>query len=586
MTEPNTNRDAAGEGSATCKAGALGGPRKSASTPLSDKVSCPIESDANGVWRLPGAGVFNYTDGESHERYLREVLQKASDLSSDSYELEGYIRDWVTEYHLSRKRSQLLRGFTFVRGAKVLEVGCGCGAITRYLGETFVDVVAIEGSLPRATLARMRTRGMPNVSILNAPFQDIPFATRFDIIFCIGVFEYSKLFVKGNDPHDAVLRCFKDILAPGGAVVVAIENQFGLKYFASSAEDHNGIMFDGLEGYPRYDTHRTFGHGELKERLATHFAHTKFYFPYPDYKLTSAVLSEDAFGRANLGELVGNFAPRDYSKARAPAFNQRLVLMELARNRMLPLFANSFLVVAGNAGGSTMAFGQLGIMFSDRRRREYQTITRLEERGDGSLWMKKRRMAPGADDGDPFKLEGYEEPWLESDSIQMQVLKRVKRRGISLRALLEPCEPWMRKIRSVAFKKEGGWVVEGRYVDSIWPNSFVKDGECVFIDNEWKWKGDIRVNVLLARSAHYLLSEIRGMRDGDSQLSRGGTWSLVQRIGRELGVELSSGDRREFLKLEDEFVGTVTGRKRKRAGRVVGKLKRALGRVWARNTPR
>jgi hypothetical protein len=92
--------------------------------------------------------------------------------------------------------------------------------------------------------------------------------------------------------------------------------------------------------------------------------------------------------------------------------------------------------------------------------------------------------------------------------------------------------------------------------------------------------------VLLARSAHYLLSEIRGMRDGDSQLSRGGTWSLVQRIGRELGVELSSGDRREFLKLEDEFVGTVTGRKRKRAGRVVGKLKRALGRVWARNTPR
>ena len=540
--------------------------------------------DANGIWRIEGAEKFSYSDGESHERYLREVLQKASDLGSDSYELEGYICDWVTEYHLSRKRSQLLRGFTFAREAKVLEVGCGCGAITRFLGETFDDVVAIEGSLARATLARMRTRDQPNVSVLNAPFQEIRFKARFDIIFCIGVFEYSKLFVGGKDPHDSVLRCFRDMLAPDGVVVMAIENQFGLKYFASSAEDHNNIMFDGLEGYPRHDTHRTFGYGELKEQLVRHFNDACFYFPYPDYKLTACVISEDAFDRMNLGEMVGNFAPRDYSKARTPVFDQRLVLVELARNRTLHLFANSFLVVAGNLGSAKMAFGQLGILFSDRRRKEYQTVTRIEAHADGSLWMRKLCSASGSGASDRVKIEGYQEPWLNSDSIQMRVLKRVKRRKIPLGDLLAPCEIWMRKIQSIAVMKAGESVVDGRYVDAIWANSFVKDGECVFIDKEWLWKGEIRVNVLVVRSAYYFLNEVRGMRDLNEQLAKGGTQAIIRKIGRVLGVEIGPNDWRDFLELESKFVGTVTAAKRRRSWRFVTKIKRAIARIRSAKT--
>jgi 16S rRNA A1518/A1519 N6-dimethyltransferase RsmA/KsgA/DIM1 with predicted DNA glycosylase/AP lyase activity len=135
---------------------------------------------------------------------LEKVFTKSADLSSNSYELEQYIRDWSTEYHLSRNRSQLLRGFDFDKRKKVLEVGCGCCAITRFLGETFEDVLAIEGSEIRARLARLRTKNMDNVSILSAPFQEIKFKERFDIIFCIGVFEYSNMFVIAADPYDFV----------------------------------------------------------------------------------------------------------------------------------------------------------------------------------------------------------------------------------------------------------------------------------------------------------------------------------------------------------------------------------------------
>ena len=142
---------------------------------INDLVSNKLELDENSVWVLDKTKIFGYSDGVESEQYLLKVLTESSDVSSNSYELETHIKDWNSEYHLSRKRSQLLRGFNFDRSKKVLEVGCGCGAITRFLGETFNNVTAIEGGIARAGIARMRTKELHNVSIVCAPFQEIKF---------------------------------------------------------------------------------------------------------------------------------------------------------------------------------------------------------------------------------------------------------------------------------------------------------------------------------------------------------------------------------------------------------------------------
>ena len=47
-----------------------------------------------------------------------------------------------------------------------------------------------------------------------------------------------------------MLRRIAGHLAPGGKLVIAIENRLGLKYWAGCTEDHVGKYFESLENYP------------------------------------------------------------------------------------------------------------------------------------------------------------------------------------------------------------------------------------------------------------------------------------------------------------------------------------------------
>lgn len=90
-----------------------------------------------------------------------------------------------------------------------------------------------------------------------------------------------------------------------GRLVIAIENKFGLKYWAGCREDHLGTYFTGIEGYHTGGVARTFTRRGLEEILhKTGISEYAFYYPYPDYKFPTTVYSDEYMPKK--GELSNN----------------------------------------------------------------------------------------------------------------------------------------------------------------------------------------------------------------------------------------------------------------------------------------
>src|SRR5580704_4464684 len=118
------------------------------------------------LYRRTNFREFAYSDGVAVEQRLLDIVRSAADRSTFSIELAEAIIDWPSEYHLSRLRHNLVRRLGIRKDDTVLELGCGCGAITRFLGEVGARVTAVEGSILRARIASERCADLPNVTIV------------------------------------------------------------------------------------------------------------------------------------------------------------------------------------------------------------------------------------------------------------------------------------------------------------------------------------------------------------------------------------------------------------------------------------
>ncbi len=258
-----------------------------------------LKKSTHGIWVSPDAdNDFGYSDGSNEEQYLVDLFKSSRDLSLGSQELAAAIQDWASLYHLSTKRANLLRNINLATDAKILELGCGCGAITRYLAEQAYQVTAVEGSLKRAEIARLRNRDMSNAEIICHNFNTLNLpAEHYDAVLFIGVLEYAKRFSGQTEisPEQAVIQLLnkaKNTLKPQGLILIAIENRTGLKYELGALEDHLAIAGAGLNNYKGYESTgiKTYDYTQWQEIFAESGLANTVYFPFPDYKLPDMVI--------------------------------------------------------------------------------------------------------------------------------------------------------------------------------------------------------------------------------------------------------------------------------------------------------
>ncbi|MCS6948929.1 MAG: class I SAM-dependent methyltransferase [Armatimonadota bacterium] len=299
-----------------------------------------------GVQALQAEARFDYADGT--EALLYTLFRQEDFEEQRAWTTYNW---WPLSYHLSPARANIISWLPAVRdGLHVLEVGAGCGAITSYLCRLPVvqRIVAVEGAPQRAELIRLRCRHASHLEVVTANIEDYSPSEPFDVILLIGVLEYAGRYIAHPDAASHLLHLLSSWLRPNGRLVVAIENPIGHKYLAGYREDHYGVPFEGVSGYPDYNGIRTFDRGLLQSKLEdAGLLHHIWFYPFPDYKMPEVVLAERSFSEPGFDWLtLLNLPTVDYSLRQRPLFNEREFLRMVARNAPPSAFMNSFLVIA------------------------------------------------------------------------------------------------------------------------------------------------------------------------------------------------------------------------------------------------
>jgi precorrin-6B methylase 2 len=260
---------------------------------------------------------------------------------------------WPLLIHLSPQRQLLLNWFSFKKDASLLEIGAGGGSLTGMFLEHCKEVTAVELSPVRSEILRRRYRDKKHLTVVNKDIATFNPKAPYDYVTLIGVLEYAGAFFKGgsdeytDESFIGLLQKCRSMLNEHGALVLAIENQWGLKYLTGCLEDHYNTMFESMNNYPTYNGTRTFGQQHLTDLLDSAGFNGKFewYFPFPDYKFPHQVLSEEWLSQPNFS-LSGMYPSPGGAQPRQHFFNEVLGADSLRKNNLLPAFANSFLVIA------------------------------------------------------------------------------------------------------------------------------------------------------------------------------------------------------------------------------------------------
>ena len=282
-----------------------------------------------------------YSDGDVEDVIVKLIAENAP---NDYEEAIFNNFSWPVYYHLTHVRQNILNWYPFKKGANVLEIGCGFGGITSLLCDKCDHVTAVELSKRRATGALLRCRERENLEIIVGNLNDIEFSEKYDYITLIGVLEYQGRFTNSADPYCDFLKKIKGLLKPDGKLLVAIENQFGVKYWCGAMEDHTGVPYDGMNVY-RFTQDggiRTFSHSALKSLLErSGFLNTCFYYPMPDYKLPTVVYSEKYLPKTGVSDNVKYYYAHN---GRSLVADEKYLYPEIIENGAFEFMANSFFV--------------------------------------------------------------------------------------------------------------------------------------------------------------------------------------------------------------------------------------------------
>ncbi|MES1166527.1 MAG: class I SAM-dependent methyltransferase [Pseudomonadota bacterium] len=270
----------------------------------------PVTIQPGGRWKAKEAGGETYRDTPADElgRIVEEVNAGEPWRACVQRHYAG-SKPWLCRIVTDPCRDLFFRQYPPRPGSLVLDIGAGWGQLALPLART-CTVAAVEPTPERLDFiaAAARQDGVSDrISFIEADFLALEFDTRFDLVCCIGVLEWVPKFRAGpaREVQLDFLSRIRGLLAPGGQLVIGIENRLGLKYILGVPDDHIGLPVIAVLEAEAARRHYlaatgkelrsfTYSHEEYHRLLAeAGFTGVKAYAAFPDYKLPELILPAD-----------------------------------------------------------------------------------------------------------------------------------------------------------------------------------------------------------------------------------------------------------------------------------------------------
>ena len=514
---------------------------------------------------------FAYKDAGDSENRIYHIIRNAKDKSMFSGEVVNQSNDWPTYYHLTPLRANILRPFVNqIANGSTLELGAGCGAVTRFIGELGGRVVALEGSPNRARIIGNRCADLDNVTVISDLIQNFKTDEKFDVVTLIGVLEYAQVYVDSPDPIRTLLNAAKSFLKKDGVLVIAIENQLGLKYFCGSPEDHLGSPMFGINDSYTTSSPITFGRKELTQHIqSVGFEHIDLYVPLPDYKTPVTIVYPEGFADESIhagwdvSPLLSGSAVFDWQAPRAPVFSLEAAWGVIGRNGLGQDLANSFLFAArvkAPAQNENILAAHYGCQRPAKFSKETQFLI-----NDGTLTTQTRMVGNTQSLSTAnWELGIYRTGKLWYD----QLLILMNRPEWSHAELCQWTKVWVQALRDTPFQNASATIPElqhftellpANYVDATPTNLVVNHaGKGEFFDLEWNFSIALPIEFVVFRglfvTLHRVTSCARPARDVSTKIIE-----LVITVMQKIGLNVTADEMELFFALFNTFQNRTQG---------------------------
>lgn len=515
------------------------------------KSSGFLFDDEHKIWYLGTQEFFNYSDGDEAESYIYDIFNNIENYENIEIEVEDKIKNWESLYHLSSQRTKLIAPFIETFENKIiLEIGCGCGALTRYLGINSKLVVAIEGSYRRASITSKRCKDLDNVLVICCNSRDLPEFGLFDTVLLIGVLEYAKKYL-GDKGEILLLESCRNQIKDSGNVFIAIENKIGVKYLAGANEDHyNQAMIGINRQYPEKNI-CTYGKVELIKKIQkAGYNDVLDYYPFPDYKFPNLVISGDLLKKYSNFNIVRDMIVQSLNRdpqLEHVKFNFSLESMveNLFDNEIVDNFSNSFLFIASKQIEPNKVTGLW--YYSFLRKSKFSKYFKIIENLDNLYILNSYKNIDSIEIGKNY--------WNSLISV-------INKKNWSYDDLLNYFLVWY-KILCDQVKLDYTCLfnskVSNKYLEALPFNLIINDIDHVFIDldEEYIEEGCVEIGYLFYRAVFHSLARVSSVEDS-CYIKNVNLHDICSEVIKSFYKNISQTKCDEYLKKEIEILNKIS----------------------------